>query len=297
MKKTLIALAALASTAAFAQSSVTLSGKMGAGVTVNNYVNGTSLKTLNSTDAAVTFAVTEDLGGGMKVAASQTLAAGGAQGGGVTHDGASLAISGGFGEAKFGMSCAGAALGEAVVGGQYHFAHALGTTGSDCREYKYGLYTLPALVNGLTVAVRIQNMAAGGNVDLSNFNATNNGLQYRFNYATGPLAVALYAKSNSSEIHASYDLGVAKVSYGADTKVTSGDKRSEIGVSVPVGALTLKAGYGKKGAIKGTEVGAFYALSKRTTLGATMGNFTPNAGQSTSVAQDKPARVSLVHAF
>jgi Gram-negative porin len=271
---------------------------MGAGVTVNNYVNGTSLKTLNSTDGAVTFAVTEDLGGGMKVAASQTLAFGGAQGGNATNDGGSLAISGGFGEAKFGMSCAGGALGEAVVGGQYTFAHAVHSTGAtDCREYKYGLYTLPTLVNGLTVAVRIQNMAAAGNIDLSDFNATNNGLQYRFNYANGPLAAALYARSNSSEIHASYDLGVAKVSYGADTKVSSGDKRTEVGVSVPMGALTLKAGYGKKGAIKGTEVGAFYALSKRTTLGATMGNFTPNAAQATSVAQDKPARVSLVHTF
>jgi len=271
---------------------------MGAGVTVNNYTGGTSAKTLNSTDGAVTFAVTEDLGGGMKVAASQTLAFGGAQGGSATNDGGSLAISGGFGEAKFGMSCAGGALGEAVVGGQYTFAHAVHSTGAtDCREYKYGLYTLPTMVQGLTVAVRVQNMSGGTNLSLDDFSAAANGLQYRFNYANGPLAAAFYTRSNSSELHASYDLGVAKVSYGVDTKVASGDKRSELGVSVPLGALTLKAGYGKKGAIKGTEVGAFYALSKRTTLGATMGNFTPNTAQANTVAQDKPARVSLVHTF
>ena len=299
MKKTLIALATLAAVSgtAFAQSSVTLSGVIGAGVTSSNFKDGTSTQVLGSTDNAVTFAVTEDLGGGMKVSASQTLAFGGAQGGTATNDGGNIAISGGFGEAKFGMACAGAALGEAVVGGAYHFAHALGTTGSDCREYKYALYTLPSLVNGLTMAVRVQNTAAGNALNVNDFSATANGLQYRFNYATGALTTGVYIRSTTSEVHAAYDFGVAKVSYGADTKVASGDKRTEIGVSAPFGAVTLKAGYGKKGAIKGSQVGAFYALSKRTTLGAIVGNFTANAAQLDNIEQTKSTRVSLTHAF
>jgi len=277
---------------------VTLSGAFGAGVTTAKFKDGTSTQVLGSTDNAVTFAVTEDLGGGLKVAASQTLAFGGAQGGTAKNDGGSIAISGGFGEAKFGMACAGAALGEGVVGGAYHLAHAYGSTGGDCREYKYSLYTLPTLVDGLTMAVRVQNTAADAALNVKDFSAVANGLQYRFNYATGALTTGVYIRSNTSEVHAAYDFGVAKVSYAADTKVSSGDKRTEIGLSAPVSAaLTLKAGYGKKGVIKGTQAGAFYALSKRTTLGAVIGNFTPNAAQADSIEQTKSTRFSLTHTF
>lgn len=289
MKKTLIALAVLAASgASFAQ--VTLSGNYGVGV-----VTTSGAKTvLGQTDGGLTFAASEDLGGGTKVAVSQTLAFG-KQGAAVTGDGGSVSVTGGFGAAKFGTVCASAALGEAVVGGAYHFAHALGG-GTDCREYQYGLYTAPTLVTGLTAAVRIQNMAAGTAVLLDQFNATNNGLQARFNYNVGQFTSGFYAKSNSSELHLGYNLGVVALKAGFDTQTTNGLKRSEFGATIPMGATTISMGYGVKTSaggtadIKGTQVGVNYALSKRTSIDAVYGSFDNATVESSS-------RVRLLHSF
>jgi len=84
MKKTLIAIAALAATGAFAQSSVTISGVMDVGLqmaTIQNHattaaaglapLNGTFNKTnsfasSNTATTAINIAGVEDLGGGMK---------------------------------------------------------------------------------------------------------------------------------------------------------------------------------------------------------------------------------------
>ena len=75
MKKTLIALAALASTAAFAQSSVTISGTFDPSFVSqkNTYGNGNSvtqngLQNNRQGTSQVTFSGTEDLGGGLKAA-------------------------------------------------------------------------------------------------------------------------------------------------------------------------------------------------------------------------------------
>lgn len=307
MKKTLIALAVLAASgASFAQSTVTLSGVYGVGVSKT----AGSISSLGQTDGGLTISVSEDLGGGVKVAAAQTLAFG-KQGSSVTADGGSLTVSGGFGAAKFGTACAGAALGEAVVGGAYHFAHALGTSGGDCRSYQYGLYTAPEMVPGLTVAVRVQNMAADGVVSMEDFSATGNGLQARFNYNMGAFSSGFYAKSNSSELHLGYDLGVVALKAGFDTQTTDGLKRSEFGATIPMGAATIKMGYGVKTSangltdIKGTQIGLSYALSKRTSIGAVFGSFDnakivtkDSAGEVTSTTViDNSSRVSLTHTF
>jgi len=69
MKKTLVALAALAATGAFAQSTVTLSGSINYGITTN--VAGVqSLGAWKGDRNTLTFAATEDLGGGLKVTAA-----------------------------------------------------------------------------------------------------------------------------------------------------------------------------------------------------------------------------------
>ena len=74
MKKTLIAIAALAATGAFAQSTVTISGTMDAGLSVasvQNATTGVSDKVSgflgnNVATSAINIAATEDLGAGMK---------------------------------------------------------------------------------------------------------------------------------------------------------------------------------------------------------------------------------------
>jgi len=68
MKKSLIALAALAATASFAQSTVTLSGLLDAGYQAINYKGGKSGGITNNGSATSTIQIsgTEDLGGGLK---------------------------------------------------------------------------------------------------------------------------------------------------------------------------------------------------------------------------------------
>jgi len=73
MKKTLVALAALAATAAFAQSTVTISGAINTGLNSNTTTLGSGVSTATTTMANsaagtsnVTFSGVEDLGGGMK---------------------------------------------------------------------------------------------------------------------------------------------------------------------------------------------------------------------------------------
>jgi predicted porin len=72
MKKTLVALAALASVTAFAQSSVTLTGAVDVGIQSNDY-KGNKISGINNNGSATStigFVVNEDLGGGLKAFAS-----------------------------------------------------------------------------------------------------------------------------------------------------------------------------------------------------------------------------------
>ena len=112
MKKTLIALAAIAATSAFAQSTVTISGRMDATIRhTANVATGANNLALTEDGGAntVKFAVTEDLGGGMKAVADLGMrfgiADGLAQSSGARplFQGESrVGITGGFGTIKFG---------------------------------------------------------------------------------------------------------------------------------------------------------------------------------------------------
>jgi len=103
-------------------------------------------------------------------------------------------------------------------------------------------------------------------------------------YTVAALAAAPItdAKATGTSIAASYDFGVAKLNLvNAVTKDASDVKTADVTTisgSVPMGAVTLLAGYSKSKTGTGytatsandtkTAVGVNYALSKRTTLGA-----------------------------
>jgi len=115
MKKTLIALAALAATGAFAQSTVTISGNVGfgyqsvdsSGLPAQNAAGNAAATTssgtnrgLAMTDATLAFTAVEDLGGGMKAMANMTFDTGGSTfntAGNFNRRNTSVGVSGGFG--------------------------------------------------------------------------------------------------------------------------------------------------------------------------------------------------------
>jgi len=144
---------------------------------------------------------------------------------------------------------------------------------------------------------------------------------YGLTYAAGPFAAALditnYQETISSlgnnatvtSIGAGYDLGVAKV--GLVYQTSKGDAKANtysniLSVSVPVGAMTLGAAYGKRSATTGgsfsanetlhTQLSANYALSKRTNVYFAYSN--KNVQGTTVNANDaKETGVGIAHSF
>jgi len=140
-------------------------------------------------------------------------------------------------------------------------------------------------------------------------------------YAAGPFAAALdmtnYQESipalgnnaTVTTIGAGYDLGVAKV--GLVYQTSKGDAKANtysniLSVSVPVGALTLGAAYGKRSATTNgsfsanetlhNQLSANYALSKRTNVYFAYSN--KNVQGTTVNANDaKETGVGIAHTF
>ena len=265
----------------------TISGAMGFGVQDSS----DQARELSWTDGKVTFAASEDLGGGMSVSGSSTLAFSDHKGN-ATGDGASLSIAGGFGKLTYATVGADADnLGVASL--PYSTNSVFGGTTDN---YAYTQFDLPSLVDGLTASVRWA--GAAGDVDVTGVTE-----QYRFTYATGPATVSFNTKKGASDLKASFDFGIAKVSMFTDTKrAEAADatmKRREFAVSVPVSAeLTVSASMASRPDFtagqpkhKGTEYNATYALSKRTSVSVNYGTFT-DAGTAKSAN-----RIKLVHAF
>jgi len=130
-------------------------------------------------------------------------------------------------------------------------------------------------------------------------------------YVQGPLSIAAAYKSNNkaarefnpaatgkasvTELNARYDLGVAQVGLGyATANTTTAKHLMVVGVNAPVTEqLTVGLNYGKRDKAKYSELGATYALSKRTNIAAHTGQFRAQTAAK-SVTQ---SRVSLRHAF
>jgi len=286
MKKTLIAMAAVA-VAGVASAQVTITGAMGFGVQDST----NQARELSWTDGNVVFAASEDLGGGMTVSGSSKLAF-------IDHgtaaegDGSSLSIAGGFGKLTY--ATAGSdkdALGVASL--PYSTNDVFGGTTDN---YSYTQFDLPSLVDGLSVGIRW----AGADGDV---NVTDIDEQYRFSYATGPATIDFNTKTGASDLKASFDFGIAKVSMFTDTKRAETDdatmKRREFSVAVPVSSeLTVSASMASRPDFtagqpkhKGTEYNATYALSKRTSVSVNYGTFTTAGTAKTA------NRIKLVHAF
>jgi predicted porin len=297
MKKSLIALAVLATTgAAMAQSSVTLYGRIDTsiGSTKLNGVSTSQLYSGNLTTSRYGFRGTEDLGGGLKanfVLENGFNADDGTLGSANTafNRQSWVGLSGGFGAVKFGKT-------DSVFKDIYDLgvthnvfdseftatkeAYRAGLGGFTSRPNNQVRYETPKFGGfsaGLTYALD-EDVAA---------NAQTTAINLR--YSAGPLDIGFARQEDDFQVLANdreytvfsgtYNFGAVRLS-GQYQITEAGDNRKDnefaLGVSVPLGNVDLSAGYARSKAknTAGVEVqkgkafslGATYALSKRTKL-------------------------------
>lgn len=278
MKKTLIALAAVAATSAFAQSTVTLYGVADQGYnTDKKTVGAVATKTTGLTSilsgSRFGFKGTEDLGGGLK---ANFLMEYSVQPDEATTSMANrqsfVGLEGAFGTVNLGRQYTQihAIQGAFDANGNATAAGWLGGGTSTVRQSNAIVYSTPSF-NGFSAAVELghaevpQTSSVTGNAG----NTTALGL----NYANGPLSVKAVTESikltalsyaapgvsaaatlsdalatrKANSIGASYDLGMAKV-MAVSTSAKAGSAAdagkvttTNFGVSAPLGAVTLNA--------------------------------------------------------
>jgi hypothetical protein len=272
-----------------ASAQVTITGAMGFGIQDSSDM----ARELSWTDGSVKFSVSEDLGGGMSVAGSTALAFAD-HGDAATADGSSLTVTTGFGAVNY-MTGSSDADNLGVASLPFSTNNVFGGSTTNYAAFNY---TLPMFVDGLSVTIRL-NQGNAGNVQVTDENE-----QYRIGYTTGPLAVAFNTTKGASDLKASYDFGMAKITAFTDVKraetADASMKRREFAISVPVSSsVTLAASMASRpsftagnGDTKGTEYNATYMMSKRTSLSFNYGSFTASDG-----AAKTANRIKLVHSF
>lgn len=291
MKKSLIAIAALAATGAFAQSSVTLYGvadiavgktnNPGLGLT-NDTFQAIASNTLNNGTSRFGLRGTEDLGGGLKAGfnfeGGLSLADGSANksGGQLFSRAANISLLGGFGELRAGRSLTTSfysvasweltgAANYSVVAKQFNWA------GADPRDSAQIMYNSPDFggvkVSASTV-LKGNGMYVVGGQNKSKYDLA-------ATYANGPVTASIaYNKVQDGNkglaLGGKYNFGAFQVaaSYN-DSETNAGAtlaKGYTLGGSTQLGAVTLTLDIARDTKFKDTDVlvEGKYALSKRT---------------------------------
>jgi predicted porin len=295
MKKTLIALAAVAATgAAFAQSSVTLSGTVDVGL---QDVGGGSPLTMVSSRLGTsnwTVSGTEDLGGGLKAIFKVSTSFNADDGtissaNGLGNNDMFVGLQGGFGSLKMGRSFDTAfanALTANSTKGVTGFSTRAGTLDSNgVYISNQVLYTTPNW-SGFTGMVQYAPSEVNGV-------SANAGLGLA--YAAGPLALTYaYSKIHNNDgaaanaqrngnalnqLGASYNFGFANLLFTYTDRANVADDSNNsfaLGFTAPVGPGQLWGSYDRSEVGAGTtrvfHGGYKYFLSKRTTAYLNLGN-------------------------
>lgn len=335
MKKTLIALAAVSAVTAVSAQNVTLYGRLDASaVSQSSKIDGVkqypATKTgIESSQLSTQFwgmRGSEDLGGGLKaeflMQSNFNIDNGAVDTSGMFAREAWVGLSGGFGTVKLGRNYT--AFHNLASATNHTFDTNINVTsavfGNGLASYTLRIdnsvhYTTPT-VSGLSAAISY----GFGENKLNTADATNN-TAYHVRYVNGPLQVgvaqqtvesrATGATVNSQDlkhnlIGGSYNFGVAALtgSYQTSKQGNTKDKGYQVGVSVPMGKLTLAAGYAdsenKAGATKldsnGYALLATYDLSKRTTAYAGYEN-TKVKTTTTSTTKTTNMAVGVRHTF
>jgi len=293
MKKTLIALAALASVSAFAQSSVTISGGFGLAVGTTEIGTASSGAQIARQTGNLNFAGTEDLGGGLKagfqlqtsigsIATSNGAAAPATLG----DRGANVTIGGDFGTVLVGRTATPVRAMFGAIGdvsglpvlsglsagntGTAATAPVSLTAGDQQARIIYGdayanavAYVAPT-VNGFTAAVAMLPVQSTS-TNIGNDAANKDTMSYTLQYANGPFAAAVNLTdaaatggSKQTTVVASYDLGVAKFglttqSHDLNAGGVNPGNAYAVTAAVPMGAGQIGAGFGKRKASASTD--------------------------------------------
>ena len=310
MKKTLVAVAALAASAAFAQSSVTLYGVADAyfgsekidGVTSQTVVNSGGLST-----SRIGVSVKEDLGAGLSAFAVIEGAVGLDNGaGGLGADRKSVVgLSGDFGAVSLGNQATplNDAL-ENIIDAQGNSAFSAVTAamagdvanaGVTQSQYTNSVRYDSPNFDGFSGAIQV---GLGEDKDMFTPGSASRGVSLNLAYANGPLAAGLAYQNDKGQgsgapsdkttaLGGSYDFGVAKLGLGYTRMTSTGQpnfRLVNVGVSVPFGAFTVVGQYadGKvsntSGKVQSFALEGRYALSKRTTAYAGYNNTKEDIG-------------------
>jgi len=316
MKKTLVALAALAATgASFAQATIT--GNVTWGYTQST-VNSALASGFGVDTSEVYFNAKEDLGGGWAADAKMGLAdstRAGTTGGDVVLG---LTTSAGkfvMATARAGDYLSGGISGVAGIGFDAKVFSARRIADSISYVVPVGAFTLTLSHQEGDTLLGLGAGAAGG--------ATTVGQRLNvvgLGYASGALAAnAQYlsydnrtdnvntSTKDALRAQVSYDLGAAKIGVGysqATSMNTATAKDALVGVSIPAGAWTFGAQWGQRktdgghllgdGSKNGTGVNAVYAFSKRTNASLTLRRW--DSAQVNAVANDQ-ADLLISHSF
>jgi len=290
--------------AATAQVSVT--GALGFGWEGVSPAVGGSTTGIKVTDGNVKFSASEDLGGGMSVLTAMDIQSRGRDTTIAGRD-ASITLVTGFG----GFTLGAVEAGNGIIGLGGAGAPIIGMDGNDATAFDGVLdggvnvniakYSLP-LGNGIGISLsRVDSAAA-----LKGLNAGNvYGATYSMNAISAAFDYTDAALAKRTRVSGSYDLGVAKLGAGYQTRKGKGassafgtNKQTVLGVSAPYGAFTFGLNYSTNKqstaniSNKGTDVGVSYALSKRTNVYAQMQSVTLGTGDAS-----KTTRVKMVTSF
>jgi hypothetical protein len=311
MKKTLIALAALASTAAMAQ--VAITGSFHGGILATGAAGATGdaqVSTLGGGVNAINMAAVEDLGGGMNAGLTAQIRFNAATGdrnsagtGNALFHAMNAYVGGGFGTVRIGKiaeasncgfdpwGCTGGASLSAGTG-----VSALIAAGTQASSLSYTTptiagfsasyqTTLTTRVNERTVLnlsytagpLSLQYLRSESSANVAGDPALLMTSTTPYSPAALTAAPITDADGQGQSIGVSYDLKVAKLSFvNAQTKnpaKTTTASVNSIGLTVPMGATSILAGYNKNSKAAATadtklSIGVAHSLSKRTTVGA-----------------------------
>lgn len=325
MKKTLVAVAALAASAAFAQSSVTLYGVADA-YFGSEKIAGVSQTVVNDgglSQSRIGVSVKEDLGAGLSAFAviEGAVALDGGAGGLGANRKSVVGLSGDFGAVS---------LGRQNTPLENTIENTIDAQGNSAFSAVY------AAVGGTAAAAGVTMNTYGNSVryDSPNFDGFSGAVQLNFGenktpttsagrgvslnltYANGPVAVAFAHQSDkigfggttdrTTTVGGSYDFGPAKLNlgYGRTTDVigTNDGRALSVGVTVPVGAFTVIGQYANAkvsniaGSSKSFGLEGRYALSKRTTVYAGYNDTKQNIGGGANIKTNRLG-VGIRHVF